>query len=507
MGNERIPTRIYDDVASTSSTIARMNEGSRKRKAPSSPIPDDNSHSPLVVADDKDDEGREDEEEEKENGGDEIDDEEEGNDEEENGISPAWPKSDDCELFKRIRKACPKDDAIKYESRVNHLNWESIKFQDYSAEECKNRWLHVQTHLRNYRILAEVLEDAESWVDGPCYNNLNKRRKNNQKCPDDQPKKPRTSYMLPSMKPKDAVLEKPSGLEVKNVMAPKTLISPALAASSQLLFKAGKMTEPLKPPTSAAAYYVMTHKSRFGERTPDEIDFVWIKLSVEKRKKWIEEHSKKYEDYVLDMIKFAQTLNPAELRSFRIFMKNRARGLEDGDKNSQCTSASLKSSEGSSDSPPKKPASSADSKSAKSPSKIQPSVNANVKSSTEKEVASQSLFKAGKMTEPLKPPASAVAYYVMTHHSKLGNLTPAEIDALWVMLPEKEKKKCIEEHKKKHEDYVRDFEKFIRILNPAELRSYRTIMKIRARDEEEEVQESSDEESSDEERNDEERML
>jgi hypothetical protein len=86
-------------------------------------------------------------------------------------------------------------------------------------------------------------------------------------------------------------------------------------------------------------------------------------------------------------------------------MKNRARGLEDGDKNSQRTSASLKSSKGSSDSPPKKPASSADSKSAKSPSKIQPSVNANVKSSTEKEVASQSLFKAGKMTEPLKPPA------------------------------------------------------------------------------------------------------
>ena len=46
----------------------------------------------------------------------------------------------------------------------------------------------------------------------------------------------------------------------------------------------------------------------------------------------------------------------------------------------------------------------------------------------------------------------------------------------------------------------------IQILNPAELRSYRTIMKIRARDEEE-VQESSDEESSDEERNDEERMV
>jgi hypothetical protein len=37
---------------------------------------------------------------------------------------------------------------------------------------------------------------------------------NNQKRPDDQLKKPRTSYMLPSMEQKDGVLEKPSGLEV-----------------------------------------------------------------------------------------------------------------------------------------------------------------------------------------------------------------------------------------------------------------------------------------------------
>jgi hypothetical protein len=178
----------------------------------------------------------------------------------------------------------------------------------------------------------------------------------------------------------------------------------------------------------------MKHQSRFGERTPCEIDFVWLRLSVEQRKKCIEEHSKKYEENVIDMFEFAKvnssvsflcqfylidfcvkSLNPAELRSFQIFMKNRARGLEDGDKNSKSISASLKSSEGSSDSPSKESAASVDAKFAKSPSKIQPSVNANVKSSTEKEdsttltsstlVASQSLFKAGKMTEPLKPPA------------------------------------------------------------------------------------------------------
>ncbi len=58
---------------------------------------------------------------------------------------------------------------------------------------------------------------------------------------------------------------------------------------------------------------------------------------------------------------------------------------------------------------------------------------------------------------------SAAAYYVMTHHFKLENLTPAEIGALWGVVPEKEKKKCIEEHKKRQKDYVREFEIFIRV--------------------------------------------
>jgi upstream-binding transcription factor len=59
---------------------------------------------------------------------------------------------------------------------------------------------------------------------------------------------------------------------------------------------------------------------------------------------------------------------------------------------------------------------------------------------------------------------SAAAYYVMTHHSELGNLTPAEIDVLWGKVPKKQKKKCIEEHKKKRKDYVvYEIEKFVRV--------------------------------------------
>jgi hypothetical protein len=45
-----------------------------------------------------------------------------------NSLIIAWPKSDDFELFQHIRKACPKDDTMRYESRVNNLDWEFVSY-------------------------------------------------------------------------------------------------------------------------------------------------------------------------------------------------------------------------------------------------------------------------------------------------------------------------------------------------------------------------------------------
>jgi hypothetical protein len=58
---------------------------------------------------------------------------------------------------------------------------------------------------------------------------------------------------------------------------------------------------------------------------------------------------------------------------------------------------------------------------------------------------------------------SAAAFYAMTYHSKTGNLTPTEIDDLWGKVSEKQKKKCIEEHQKRQNVYVVEFEKFVRV--------------------------------------------
>ena len=40
----------------------------------------------------------------------------------------AWSKNDDLELLKFIRKACPENDNMKFHTRVDRLNWESVSY-------------------------------------------------------------------------------------------------------------------------------------------------------------------------------------------------------------------------------------------------------------------------------------------------------------------------------------------------------------------------------------------
>lgn len=132
---------------------------------------------------------------------------------------------------------------MKYDSRLNYVDWgkvcqltilvcqyltnliriQQVEFKNYSPDECKKRWIFVSGHLRHYRLLSEVLEDAAIWTNHP-WANFNKGSKvyetyyfyfigqclitfsvqNNLRHPD-LPKKPLTSYMLFYMDMKDQV--------------------------------------------------------------------------------------------------------------------------------------------------------------------------------------------------------------------------------------------------------------------------------------------------------------
>lgn len=53
---------------------------------------------------------------------------------------------------------------------------QQVAFKSYDAEQCKARWIFVSGHLRHYRVLSEVLDDAAIWVNHP-WANFNKGSK------------------------------------------------------------------------------------------------------------------------------------------------------------------------------------------------------------------------------------------------------------------------------------------------------------------------------------------
>jgi len=103
------------------------------------------------------------------------------------------PKEDLQILLNRIELQLPKDDHVKYDSRARKLDWDQIKFKDFSAEDCKRYWEHVQARIRRFRILAEMIPDARQWLSQP-WTNFYKSKDHNRH--PEMPKKPLSMYML-----------------------------------------------------------------------------------------------------------------------------------------------------------------------------------------------------------------------------------------------------------------------------------------------------------------------
>lgn len=125
-----------------------------------------------------------------------------------------WTKEDLQKLFERMSESIPKNDTLKYNSRVPKLNWEKISFGSHSAQDCLEKWKVIEKKLRGYRILSELINDASSWLEKPWtafYQSVRKNRHPN------MPKRPLTSYMLFYMDKKKKFSKKYPNLEVSKL--------------------------------------------------------------------------------------------------------------------------------------------------------------------------------------------------------------------------------------------------------------------------------------------------
>uniref|UniRef100_A0A1B6CTD5 HMG box domain-containing protein n=1 Tax=Clastoptera arizonana TaxID=38151 RepID=A0A1B6CTD5_9HEMI len=126
--------------------------------------------------------------------------EEDANEVEIKDISDGWPKENIKELIDRLKQQLPEKDSLRYASRVKRIDWDKVKFKDYSADDCLMKWTFINKKIRSYRLMSEILEDAKEWAEKPWSSFYGKKGKH-----PDQPNRPLSSYMLFYMKKKGKI--------------------------------------------------------------------------------------------------------------------------------------------------------------------------------------------------------------------------------------------------------------------------------------------------------------
>ena len=96
-------------------------------------------------------------------------------------------------MIDRVEALLPKDDAVKFDSRAKKIDWSKVAFEGMDAAMCKKWWHYIQERIRRFRIMAEMLPDARTWVSQP-WTNFYKSKDHNRH--PDMPKKPLSMYML-----------------------------------------------------------------------------------------------------------------------------------------------------------------------------------------------------------------------------------------------------------------------------------------------------------------------
>ena len=124
------------------------------------------------------------------------------------------PKDVMTKLLDHIEAQLPREDHVKYDSRAKKLDWEKIRFDPYTADHCKKLWYYVQDRIRRFRIMAELIPDARTWISQP-WTNFYKSKDHNRH--PDMPKKPLSMYMLFYSEKREQILKENTTLSMPEV--------------------------------------------------------------------------------------------------------------------------------------------------------------------------------------------------------------------------------------------------------------------------------------------------
>ncbi|XP_022901172.1 nucleolar transcription factor 1-like isoform X2 [Onthophagus taurus] len=137
-----------------------------------------------------------------------------------------FPEKDLNELLQRMLIAIPENDCLLYNTRVEKLNWDDISFKKYTGDECKSQWLLLQSNVRRFRLLSELIQSAKDLIHKPGVRAKNSRHP-------DMPKRPLSSFMLFAMDKRNKIRAENPDLEVTEISKIATQMYKALPPSKK----------------------------------------------------------------------------------------------------------------------------------------------------------------------------------------------------------------------------------------------------------------------------------
>lgn len=93
-------------------------------------------------------------------------------------------------LLENVKKEIPDNDALKYNTRIEKLDWNKVKLDNYTVDECKKIFNHGISFTRKYKTLNEILTDAQQSATKKT-SKMYRSNKDLQK-----PRHPSSSYMI-----------------------------------------------------------------------------------------------------------------------------------------------------------------------------------------------------------------------------------------------------------------------------------------------------------------------
>ena len=75
-----------------------------------------------------------------------------------------WPQPDMQKLISKIKRNIPPKDTRKFTTRIKKIDWKSVTFDSYTAEQCRQQWGAIQERQRRHRLLAELVQDAKKII-------------------------------------------------------------------------------------------------------------------------------------------------------------------------------------------------------------------------------------------------------------------------------------------------------------------------------------------------------